>query len=60
MFGVIRLKGYVDLRFWEEADLAHFYETEDKISLIQEEWVRGLGVAANFGESLFKIYEYGC
>ena len=46
MFGVAKLKGYVDLRFWEEADLAHFYETEDKISLIQEEWVRGLGFAA--------------
>lgn len=47
MFGVKRLKEYVDLRFWEEADLAHFYETEDKISLIQDEWIRGLGVGAN-------------
>ena len=47
MFDVKRLKGYANLYFYDEADLAHFYETEDKISLIQEEWIRGLGVDAN-------------
>lgn len=43
MIGVQKLKGYVELRFWKDEDLALFYETKDKIALIQQEYINGLG-----------------